>query len=179
MRTRGSDIKNAMTAETLLDVVDDTDQVTGQRSRADVHRLGLCHRAVHVLVFDPAGRLFVQRRAWWKDCAPGLWDTSAAGHVDAGESYDESARRELAEELGIVDPPLSPALFRLPASAATGREFVSVYRMVTSEQPRPDPGEIIDFRWCSSGDLQRWLAATPDAFTGTFRAICARFEWAP
>lgn len=168
-----------MTSDTFLDMVDEADQVIGQRPRGEVHRLGLRHRAVHILVFDPTGALFVQRRAWWKDCAPGLWDTSAAGHVDAGESYDASARRELAEELGIVCSRLPAPLFRLPASPATGHEFVSVYKLVASSPPRPDPGEIIDFRWRTPAELQRWLATAPDAFTGTFRAICARAMVAP
>jgi isopentenyl-diphosphate delta-isomerase type 1 len=168
-----------MNAEALLDVVDESDRVIGQRSRAEVHSLGLRHRSVHILVSDPANRLFVQRRAWWKDCAPGLWDTSVAGHVDAGESYDESARRELAEELGIDCEWLPQTLFRLPASASTGYEFVAVYRLVTPVVPRPAPGEIIEFRWCHPTELREWLDASPQSFTRTFHEICARMPATP
>ncbi len=76
--------------------VDEHDRVVNARSRGDLHRLGLRHRAVHILVCNHKGDVFLQKRAMSKDINPGLWDTSAAGHVDFGESYVDSARRELA-----------------------------------------------------------------------------------
>ena len=88
----------------LLTEVDSEDRVIGPRARGEIHRLGLRHRSVHILVFNPRGELFLQQRAASKDINPGLWDTSAAGHVDHGESYDACARRELREELGIEAP---------------------------------------------------------------------------
>lgn len=86
----------------LFDVVDADDRVIGQATRAAVHRDGLLHRSAHVFVFNSRGELFLQRRALSKDENPGVWDSSAAGHLDAGESYAEAARRELLEELGLA-----------------------------------------------------------------------------
>jgi isopentenyldiphosphate isomerase len=71
------------------------------KSRAAIHESGDWHLAAFVWVFDPAGRILLQRRAPDKDAWPGRWDASAAGHVEAGETSEEAARRELAEELGI------------------------------------------------------------------------------
>ena len=85
----------------ILTVVDEHDRVIGARRRDEIHRLGLRHRATHVLVFDLAGRLFLQRRGLHKDSNPGLWDSSVAGHVDDGESYDQCCIREIKEEIGI------------------------------------------------------------------------------
>ena len=100
-----------MTGEELFDVVNERDEVIGVAPRAQVHAEGLRHRAAHVLVFNPEGRLFVQRRSFAKDNSPGCWDTSAAGHLDAGEDYHAAALRELGEELGVApDAPLE-ALF--------------------------------------------------------------------
>jgi isopentenyldiphosphate isomerase len=87
-----------MAGEELFDVVNERDEVIGVAPRAQVHAEGLRHRAVHVLVFNPEGRLFVQRRSFAKDNSPGCWDTSAAGHLDAGEDYHAAALRELGEE---------------------------------------------------------------------------------
>ena len=87
--------------EEWLSEVDEQDVVIGRRRRDEIHRLGLRHRSVHILVFNPGGELFLQRRSLSKDIHPGLWDTSAAGHVDAGEAYERTAWRELGEELGI------------------------------------------------------------------------------
>lgn len=160
-----------MTAEEVLDVVDADDIVIGTATRGEIHRCGHRHRAVHVLVYDSAGKIYLQRRSWTKDCSPGLWDTSAAGHVDHGETYADAARRELAEELGVESAePLQP-LFALAAAADTGNEFVRVYRALTHEPVVPDPLEIIDGRWLDPTALDRWLAREPRAFTRTFHLI--------
>ncbi len=161
----------AVTAEEVLDVVDEGDVVVGKATRGEIHRRGHRHRAVHVLVYDPAGRIYVQRRSWTKDCSPGLWDTSAAGHVDHGESYAAAARRELAEELGVESSEPLQLLFALAAAPATGNEFVRVYRALTSAPVVPDPNEIIDGRWLEPAALERWLSGEPAAFTRTFHLI--------
>ncbi len=159
----------------LLDVVDTEDQVVAQASRRKIHGARLRHRAAHILVFNPAGEFFLQRRAWSKECAPGLWDTSAAGHLGAGESYADAATRELAEELGVpVARPLT-RLFKLPATAQTGFEFVEVFMTTVTQPLTPDPAEIMDSRWCTLRGLEIWLASEPAAFTGTFQLIWARW----
>lgn len=160
-----------MSDDELFDVVDELDSVVGISPRNLVHRHGLRHRATHVLVYDEQGRLFVQQRSLTKDCSPGRWDSSAAGHVGAGETYDSAAVREVQEELGIVTlQPLTP-LFKLPASPATGWEFVWVYRLTTAQTLTPDPGEIIEGRWCTMPELAEWLEREPTAFTNSFRTI--------
>ncbi|MGB8170892.1 MAG: 16S rRNA (adenine(1518)-N(6)/adenine(1519)-N(6))-dimethyltransferase RsmA, partial [Chthoniobacteraceae bacterium] len=82
----------------IFDVVDEGDRVIGQKSRFEVHRQKMLHRAVHIFVFNEAGELFLQRRSKWKDVHPLRWDSSAAGHVNAGQTYDETAPREIEEE---------------------------------------------------------------------------------
>src|SRR5450432_314688 len=87
--------------EEFFDIVDARDEVIGRELRGVVHARGLWHRAIHVLIFDGAGRVFLQKRSKSKDTAPGLWDSSCSGHVDSGEDYDSAAQRELGEELGL------------------------------------------------------------------------------
>ena len=85
----------------IFDVVDSEDTVIGQGSRLQVHKNDLMHRSVHILVFNSTGSLFLQKRAMIKDESPGLWDSSAAGHVESGEGYISCAKRELNEELSL------------------------------------------------------------------------------
>ena len=85
--------------EEIFDVVNERDEVIDHRPRSEVHRLGLRHRAVHVLVFNARGDVFLQKRSMLKDCFPGTWDSSASGHLDQGEAYDDCAVRELREEI--------------------------------------------------------------------------------
>jgi len=161
-------------ADELLDVVDADNRVIGTASRRAVHRANRLHRAVHVLVFDGAGRLYVQRRALDKDCDPGLWDTSAAGHLAVGEEPLAGALRELAEELGLYGLALE-RLFQLPACAATGNEFVTAYRAVSAAEPRPAASEVAEGRWCELDELGTWLARAAHEFTTSFRLLYARY----
>ena len=72
-------------SEEYFDVVDLADRVIGRATRNEVHQKGLYHRAVHVLVFNSQGQLFLQKRSASKDTFPGKWDSSASGHLCAGE----------------------------------------------------------------------------------------------
>src|SRR5258707_15743320 len=115
--------------EEWFDVVNERDEVIGRARRREVHARGLWHRAIHVLVFDRAGNVFLQKRSMKKDLSPGLWDSSCSGHLDAGEDYDAAAVRELGEELGVrVAKPLK-RWFRVEACEETGWEFVWVYAL--------------------------------------------------
>lgn len=84
-----------------VDVVDRQNRVIGAAERARVRRDNLCHRASYILVLDEYERILVQRRTLSKDFCPGMLDACAGGVVTMGEQMEPSARRELAEELGI------------------------------------------------------------------------------
>ncbi len=166
-------------SEELLDVVDADDRVVGRATRGEIHARGLMHRAVHVLVFNRAGDLFLQRRSLAKDENPGLWDSSAAGHVDSGEEYVDCARREIGEELGIDAGIELEALFRLPASAVTGFEHCAVFRVVHDGPLRLDPDEIDDGEWIGVDTLDARVAADDPQLTDSLRLIWRTFRNMP
>ena len=125
----------------LFLVVDDNDTILGTERRAVVHARGLRHRSVHVLVFNPAGELLIQLRSAAKDSYPLHWDNSVGGHVGPGETYEQAAARELAEELGLRGP--LRFLRKTPASAQTGWEFTCLYQLTTDAPVCPDRDEIV------------------------------------
>lgn len=85
-----------------IDVLDQYGLRTGEvLPRAQVHRLGKLHRAVHLYLFDGSNRLLLQRRSLLTDHYPGVLSISVLGHVDAGDSSGKTVRREVEEELGI------------------------------------------------------------------------------
>ncbi len=92
-----------------FDIVDDDGLPTGEIvSRERAHREGVPHRTAHVWIVRPGDRgyeVLLQKRSPEKDSFPGLYDTSSAGHIPAGDEPLESAIRELAEELGIESAP--------------------------------------------------------------------------
>jgi isopentenyl-diphosphate delta-isomerase type 1 len=157
--------------EEYFDVVNEHDEPVGRALRREVHERGLLHRAVHVLVFDNAGRLFLQKRSMTKDLSPGLWDSSCSGHLDAGEDYDPAAMRELGEELGLrLDRP--PARwFRVLAREETGNEFVWVYRL---QSPGPfvlHPEEISGGEWLAADQVTQRIASRPEDYCPAFKLI--------
>jgi 8-oxo-dGTP pyrophosphatase MutT (NUDIX family) len=85
----------------VVQIVDKNNNETGSAPRHEMRARGLPHRASYILVFNSRAELFVQKRTMTKDIYPGYYDVAAGGVVLAGESYDESALRELEEELGI------------------------------------------------------------------------------
>ncbi|MDX2433001.1 MAG: NUDIX hydrolase YfcD [Desulfobacterales bacterium] len=90
----------------IILIVDKDNNETGSAPRHEMRARGLPHRAAYILVFNSKDELFVQKRTMNKDIYPNYYDIAAGGVVLAGESYDESAVRELEEELGIRDTPL-------------------------------------------------------------------------
>src|SRR3954470_19283944 len=92
----------------LVAIVDEKNQITGAVTRREMRERKLIHRATYVFVFNPEGQLYVQHRTMTKDVYPGFYDLAAGGVVQAGESYGESAVRELEEELGIAGVALTP-----------------------------------------------------------------------
>ena len=161
-------------SEEIFDVVDANDQVIGQQSRSEVHRLGLRHRAIHLLVFNAVGELFLQKRSMSKDNDPGLWDSSCSGHVDSGESYAVAAERELMEEIGLlVDEPMEE-LFKIEASAGTGWEFAVIYRTESEGPFTLCPEEIDEGRWFTPEEIDNALVNEPEKFSPTFKIVWAR-----
>jgi 16S rRNA (adenine1518-N6/adenine1519-N6)-dimethyltransferase len=149
-----------------LPVVDKSDRIRGYASRSEVHGNNLRHRAVHILIFNQVGDVYLQQRSRWKDRHPLKWDSSAAGHVIAGENYDETARRELKEELGI-DVPLE-RIFRLTASSRTDDEFIWGYLGRVSGDLVPDKCEIERGIFFAPAVIDGWTSARPDDFAPGF-----------
>jgi len=165
----------ALPGDEMFDVVNERDEVIGRERRSEVHRLGLRHRAVHVLVFNRRGQVFLQRRSQWKDCFPGTWDSSASGHLSPKESYDDGAVREVHEELGLTLERPPERLFQLAACAATGQEFVWVYRCEAEGPFVLPPEEIETGGWFTPEQVSAWLAERPQDFAGSVPLIWARW----
>ena|SRR5258708_38899357 len=157
--------------EEIFDVVNENDEVIGRNNRREVHRLGLTHRAVHVLVFNSRGQVFLQKRSMKKDGDPGLWDSSASGHVDSGEDYDTCAVRELAEEIGLRPAKAPERLFKLAACAETHQEHTWVYRCESDGPFELNLEELERGDWFTPEEVTQWMAQRPQEFASALRAI--------
>lgn len=155
--------------EEIFDVVDEFDRVVGSAPRSEVHRVWHKHRAVHIFAFDKRDRLWLQKRSALKDCQPLKWDSSAAGHLARGESYEACAIREVREEMGIDVVPRYR--FKLDAGPESGWEHVCVYTCFVRGQIRFSREEIETGAFHSVASVARWLDRNPGAFAPGFAHI--------
>jgi 16S rRNA (adenine1518-N6/adenine1519-N6)-dimethyltransferase len=147
-------------------VVDGEDRPKGVAPRGQVHANNLLHRAVHILIFNLAGEVFLQLRSRTKDRHPLTWDSSAAGHVNTGEEYDQTAERELREELGAEIRLKRVA--KLPASARTGYEFVWLYHGTAEGPFQLNRIEIEAGRFFPPEIVDGWIKARPQELAPGF-----------
>ena len=142
-----------------VDIVDDFDRVIATVSRRRMRAERLRHRAVFVVVTSTTGHVLVHRRSEAKDLWPGRWDLAVGGVVAAGESYDDAARRELGEEVGVVDVALVP-VSRGHFVDADVDLVAQCYRVVADGPFRFADGEVVEARWLDRPGLAAMLAST-------------------
>ena len=162
-------------SEEIFDVVNERDEVIGRAPRREVHRTGLRHRAIHVFVFNSRGEVFLQKRSMSKDSSPGLWDSSASGHLDCGEDYDACAIRELREEIGLNVSECPRRLFKVEACTQTGQEFVWLYQCASDGPFTLHPEEIERGDWFAPGHIARWVHDRPREFAPAFVLLWKMF----
>ena len=77
-----------------IDIVDEQGNPTGEKvERSIAHSQGIRHRTAHIwIVRKVNGRyqVLMQKRAMNKESFPGMFDTSSAGHIQAGDEPLES-----------------------------------------------------------------------------------------
>ncbi|MCZ4511383.1 NUDIX domain-containing protein [Streptomyces sp. ActVer] len=152
-------------ADEILDIVDEHDEVVGQARRGDAYAQGMRHRCAFIQVKDAQGRLFIHRRTPTKLVFPSLYDVFVGGVVGAGETYDEAALREAEEELGVSGLPRPTFLFKFLYDDGAGKSWWSAVYEVLCELPvKPQAEEVA------------WHAFLPEA---EVRRRLTEWEWVP
>jgi isopentenyldiphosphate isomerase len=94
-------------AEEIVAIVNEHNVVIGAAPRREMRAKNLPHRSTYILVFNSRGELYVQKRTMSKDVFPGYYDPATGGVLLADETYEQGALRELEEEMGIREVPLT------------------------------------------------------------------------
>src|SRR3989338_968813 len=129
-----------------FDVVNEEDNIIGKASRDECHKKGLLHRTVHIFILNSKGELLLQKRSTKKNLYKGWWADATAGHVDSGETYDNAAKREMKEEIGISTKleKLFDVKRKWDGDGKVGNELIRVY-LCHSNGPFKINKEEIDF----------------------------------
>lgn len=129
----------------ILDIINSDDQVIGQATRGEIYEKKLMFRVAHVMVRNSKWDFLLQRRAAHIS-SPLYWTISAGGHVHAGETYEEAAIRELAEEVWIRASEVRE-IWKFFHDANGLPKLISVFEVTTDDIPIFDPTEVHDVQF--------------------------------
>jgi 16S rRNA (adenine1518-N6/adenine1519-N6)-dimethyltransferase len=164
-----------------IQIVDENNNPTGSATKQEAWQNGLIHRVVRISILDQEDRLLVQKRSLQKELFPGRWDNSAAGHVDAGETYKQAALRELHEELGLQDVELQKVgdyYVDVTDGWRRMKRFTRSYK-ITLQDPLPSfklpEDEVESTEWMEVANVKKLVADHPEQVTDGLEQIMSRF----
>ena len=148
-------MENTHPIDELLDLVDENDQVIGQKKRSEIYKDNLTNfRVINAFLINSKGQLWIPRRATNKRIFPLCLDMSIGGHVETGESYDDAFRRELKEELNLDSDYLSVKLLgNLTPEENNVSAFMNVYEIHYDQSPDYNNNDFIEYSWLFPGEL--------------------------
>lgn len=144
-----------MHEDELLDAVDENDVVIGTQWRNDVHANDRHNfRVINVFVINGEGKLWIPRRAPTKRLFPNGLDMSVGGHVEAGEGYEATFRRETMEEIGVdIDTVPWRDLGHLSPYKDNINAFMHVYEITLNTSPNYNPNDFSEYFWLTPAEL--------------------------
>lgn len=149
-----------------IEVIDLEGRVLRLATRRECHSdPSLIHRVVHVLLFNSAGQLYLQKRGPHKDIQPGKWDTSVGGHLCPGEKDYDGALREMQEELGVSQVALKE-LYQYVMWSDVETELVTTFQAHWDGPIHIETNEITEGRFWNEEEIDAKLES--ECFTPNF-----------
>lgn len=85
----------------LIEIVDENGNFTGQvMDKEEAHDKNLLHNELGIFIINDKKEILLEKRSANKRFNPNKWGL-CAGHVDAYETLEEAALREIKEEVGL------------------------------------------------------------------------------
>lgn len=155
-------------------LVNEKDEEVGSMEKMQAHEKGLLHRAISVFVFNKDKQILLQRRALHKYHSAGLWSNTCCSHPRPGETNLEAANRRLVEEMGMLSQLEQKDEFIYKVSLEKGlteHEYDHIFVGFSSQEPKLNPDEVMDYRWVKLEDLYQDLNEHPENYTHWFKLL--------
>lgn len=168
-----------MSLSEVMDVVNEKDEMVGRETRKKIHKLGLWHKGVHVLVFDRKGNMLLQKRSPKKVKFPNCYDVSLSEHLRSGENYRDAALRGLSEELGIRNVKIGKLLKFKMIYGPNDRNISEIYKCRYSGNLRIDKKEVNQIQFIPLDTIKEMLRRDRKMFASWAREILKWFLGLP
>jgi isopentenyl-diphosphate delta-isomerase len=155
-------------------LVDENDQQIGLMEKMEAHEKGLLHRAFSVFIFNDENQLLLQQRAKDKYHSGGLWTNTCCSHPREGESLLDAGKRRLHEEMGFSCPIETVFSFIYKAELDNNlieHELDHVLIGNYNEAPKPNPDEVMDWKYVDLEWVVEDMKANPENYTTWFRIV--------
>jgi isopentenyl-diphosphate delta-isomerase len=155
-------------------LVDENDQQIGLMEKMEAHEKGLLHRAFSVFIFNDENQLLLQQRAKDKYHSGGLWTNTCCSHPREGESLLDAGKRRLHEEMGFSCPIETVFSFIYKAELDNNlieHELDHVLIGNYNEAPKPNPDEVMDWKYVDLEWVVEDMKANPENYTAWFRIV--------
>lgn len=161
-------------AEEQVILVNEQDEPIGLMPKMEAHEKALLHRAFSVFIFNNAGDLMLQQRAWHKYHSPGLWTNTCCSHQRQGEANIEAGKRRLLEEMGFVTDLRESGSFIYKAAMENGlteHEYDHILVGNYTDDPEINAEEVADWKWMPIEAVKADIQNNPERYTAWFRII--------
>jgi isopentenyl-diphosphate delta-isomerase len=161
-------------------LVDKDDNVLGKEEKMSAHKDPKLHRAISIIIFNSKGEMLIHKRADEKYHCPGMWTNACCTHPWPEETYEESAKRRLPEEMGFSCDLIKEFKFTYYAEFLNGlaeyemdQTFVGIY----DGEVNPVPSEVGDYKWVNVEELLKDIFYDPKKYTAWFKIILTHPLW--
>lgn len=159
-------------------LVNEKDEQIGLMPKMEAHEKGKLHRAFSVFIYNENGEMLLQQRALSKYHSPGLWTNTCCSHQRAGETNIEAGKRRLREEMGFEVELKNTVSFIYKApfdNGLTEHEFDHILVGNYSASPKPNPEEVMDWKWMRPEAVQQDMRKNPQNYTEWFKIIFEKY----
>ncbi len=150
----------------FIEITDENCNTIGVFPRNKVHKEKICHKIVHIFLFNKEGEILLQKKSTLMDENPGKWSSSVSGHVKAGESFLTAAYRELKEELNVKLKIQHVDTFT--PSKETDFKCVGFFVGELNKPVYPNPIEIEEVKFFSQEEVNKMIEKEPEKFSKIF-----------